>query len=62
MSEPSKKELAKKILALTDEIICLKKTMIEEGWKKRKDHPLFVVIRNQEMLKLVEEYTRANTL
>lgn len=51
MSELSKKELAKKILALADEL------------NKRKDEPMYVVVRNMEMRQMVKEYDRmkANT-
>jgi hypothetical protein len=53
MSELSKKELAKKILALANEIDRLK--------KERGDCPLFIIVRNQEMRDMVEQYVKANT-
>lgn len=52
MSEPSKKELAKKILALADEI---------DRLKKERTSPLHVVVRNLEMLNRFEEFKKANT-
>lgn len=52
MSEPSKKELAKKILALADDI---------DRLQKERTSPLHVMARNLEMLNLVEEFKKANT-
>ena len=52
MSAPSKAELAKKILALATEIDRMNKERVE---------PLYIIVRNQEMRNLVEEFSKANT-
>lgn len=52
MSELSKGELAKKILALATEIDRMNKERVE---------PLYIIVRNQEMRNLVEEFSKANT-
>lgn len=52
MADPTKGELAKKILALATEIDRMNKERVE---------PLYIIVRNQEMRNLVEEFSKANT-